>query len=219
MNLVWNLTDKDIASLLGLDADTSVTVVEPSRPFGGYTGEKALIRIAPRNRSSHYVLLKRTHLAGAQREVQAYRALASVGAPVVACYGLHPLSDDLGVVAVEYLPDAVDWPVSSERHRAWAIAVAAFARCPIPKEVELPHISFLAEHDTILAGLEAAARDSDPVLRAALAEVNPGRVLARAEDVLASFLEDVDALPRGLTHGECYPMHMGRRTLDGPVLD
>lgn len=218
MNLVWNLTSEDVASLLGRDTDTSVTVVEPSRPFGGYTGEKALLKIEPRNKPPYHVLLKRTQLAWAKREVQAYRALTSVGAPVVTCYGLHLLSKNLGMVAVEYLPYAVDWPISPERHLAWAVAIATFARCPIPREMELSHIQFLPECDTILAGLESAVQDSDPELRAALAEVNPRRVLARAEDVLTSFLKEVDALPRGLTHGECYPMHMGQRTPDGPVL-
>ncbi|MDA0746485.1 MAG: hypothetical protein O2954_08190 [bacterium] len=218
MNLPWNLTFEDVAGLVGLDTDARITVVEPSRPFGGYTGEKALLKVEVGNKVSQYVLLKRTQAAWAEREMQAYRALNLAGAPVVTYYGLHVPGDGQAVIAVEYLQYAIDWPISPGLHLAWAAAAAALARSPIPEAAELLHVWFLPEQDTILAGLEEVAGDSDPALRVALAEVNTERVLARARETLASFLAQVDALPRGLTHGECYPMHMGRRTPDGPVV-
>lgn len=216
--LPWGLSFEAVTDLIGLAADTSITIVEPSRPFGGYTGEKALLQVESWDTTPQWVLLKRTRLTWAQREVKVYQALTSADAPVVTCYGLCSLLDDQAVVAVEYLPYAIDWPISPELHIAWAVAAATFARCPLPETVELPQVRFLLDHDAILAGLEAAVQDPDQTLQAALAETQPDRIFALACDTLASFLAEVDALPRGLTHGECYPMHMGRRTLDGLVL-
>ena len=216
--LPWDLSKKTIRELLGLNSDVSISTTKPPRPFGGYNGEKALIRIESQDDVSSQTILKKVPLDQAQREVQAYQVLTSIGAPVVICYGLRILSDDQAVFAVEYLPYAIDWPISAKLHLDWATATAKFARSPIPKDIELPQIQFFSAHDKILNGIEVAIEDPNPELQTTLKSVNHNRVLSIARDSLPDFLSEIDALPQGLTHGECYPMHMGRRTPEDSVL-
>ncbi|MDP6040659.1 MAG: hypothetical protein QGG64_19080 [Candidatus Latescibacteria bacterium] len=214
LNLPWGLTIEGVQKLI--DVDSAISIVEPARPFGGLNGEKALVKVE--DGSERQVLLKKVEMALAQREVHAYSVLVSVDAPVVVCYGLEALSNDEAVVAIEYLPYAIDWPILPERHLKWAAAVAELARCPMPKVGVLPQIHFLSEYDDILSGIESVVGDSNPDLCSALVDVNSKNVLSLVRDVLADFLAEVDRLPQGLTHGECYPMHMGQRKLDEPLL-
>jgi len=148
-DLPWNLSIQNIRTLIEIDSNATMSVVTPVRPFGGYTGEKTLIDISAPGISSTQVLLKRVSQEEAHREMHAYQALTDVGAPIVICYGLHDRLESHAVLAVEYLPDAIAWPISSERHLAWATATAQLARCPVPQTVKLPYFRFLPMHDAL----------------------------------------------------------------------
>ena len=217
-SLPWDLSQKAIRLLLGLNSDVSISTIKPPRPFGGYNGEKALIRIESQEDISSEIILKKVPLDQAQREVKSYQVVTSICAPVVTGYGLRILSDDQAVFAVEYLPYAIDWPISAKLHLDWATATAKFARSPIPQNIELPQIQFLSAHDKIFNGIEAAIEDPNLELQTALKSVNHNRVFSIVRNSLPEFLSKIDALPQGLTHGECYPMHMGRWTPEDAIL-
>ncbi|OGG50906.1 MAG: hypothetical protein A3F84_00095 [Candidatus Handelsmanbacteria bacterium RIFCSPLOWO2_12_FULL_64_10] len=216
--MVFGLSNDTIAALVGLERANGLTVEQPALPFGGFTGDKALVRLTAPDGTVCKVILKRTSLSWANKEVNAYRALKAAGAPVVACYGMHVLDDDRAVVAVEYLPVASAWPILPDTHLRWSEALALLAKCRIPASVTLPEIHYTPERDAILSGIEEALAFSDPELQVALSPLDTIRFRDRVRAVLKGFLAAVDALPRGLTHGEAYSMHVGRRTPDGPVL-
>jgi hypothetical protein len=216
--MIFDLSTDAIADLVGLGCISALAVEQPALPFGGFTGDKALVRLTAPGGEALRVILKRTSPSWARKEVNAYRALEAAGAPVVTCYGMRVLDDDRAVVAVEYLPVASAWPISSDLHLRWAEALALLAKCRIPTSVTLPQVRYAPEHDTVLSGIDNALMCSDPDLRAALSPIDTFSFRDRVRANLKDFLAAVDALPCGLTHGEAYSMHIGRRTPDGPVL-
>ncbi|GEM_PF-2127928 len=216
--MVFDLSMDAISDLVGLERVSSLSVEQPALPFGGFTGDKALVCLTAPDGTVCKVILKRTSLSWARKEVNAYRALEAAGAPVVTCYSMRVLGDDCAVVVIEYLPVASAWPISPDTHLRWAEALALLAKCRAPASAVLPEVRYTPEHDTILAGIDDALTYSDPDLRAALSSIETACFRDRVRANLKGFLAAVDALPRGLTHGEAYSMHIGRRTPDGPVL-
>ena len=99
-----------------------------------------------------------------------------------------------------------------------ATAMAKLARSSFSEDMDLPQIQCLTDHDEILKGIEAAVEYANAELQTTLKNVNCNKVLSIARHSLPDFLAEIDGLPQGLTHGECYPTHMGRRTPEGPIL-
>lgn len=216
--LPWELSEATIKEIVGVHSSASISIVKPPRPFGGYNGEKALVRVGSHKGVSREVFLKKVPIDQAQREMHAYKVLDGIDAPVVTCYGMHVLPDDEAVLFVEYLPHTVDWPIPEKLHLDWATALAKLARCSFSKDMDLPQFQFFIGHDKILDGVEKAIAYPNPELKARLQSVNLNNVLSIVRDSLQDFLAEIDGLPQGLTHGECYSAHIGRRKSEDPVL-
>lgn len=58
--MIFSLSDDIVAELVGLEQVTSLTVEQPTLPFGGFTGDKALVRLTAPDGTVRRVILKRT---------------------------------------------------------------------------------------------------------------------------------------------------------------
>jgi hypothetical protein len=213
-NLPWEITESTLRELIDIPYGAKLQVLEPDRAFGGFTGEKRLLQIG----ADECIFIKKTTIEFADREAEVYRALSSVGAPVIRFYNAIHLSTEEALIAVEYLPYAVSWPITTDLHLAWAEAVALLASCPVPVEPRLPTLTYRGEYEEIIQGIDAVLSRPDLVPPSEISDVFPTETAELAHSRLEGFLEYVDTLPKGLTHGECFPMHMGRRKPDGEVL-
>jgi hypothetical protein len=61
--MIFDLSTDAISDLVGLERISSLTVEQPALPFGGFTGDKALVCLTTPDGTACKVILKRTRSA------------------------------------------------------------------------------------------------------------------------------------------------------------